>query len=42
MKRRDLLISMGLASVVTPLSMRSVQAGECEDTSEHSDQVMVF
>jgi hypothetical protein len=26
---------MGLASVVTPLSMRSVQAGECDNSSEH-------
>jgi hypothetical protein len=34
MKRRKLLIGMGLASIAAPLSMRSVQAGECKDTSE--------
>ena len=35
MKRRKLLIGMGLASIAAPLSMRSAQAVECDNSSEH-------
>ena len=35
MKRRELLLGMGLAAVVAPLSMRSVHASESKDASEH-------
>jgi hypothetical protein len=35
MNRRQMLLGMGLASIVTPLSMRGARAGENKDNSEH-------
>lgn len=35
MKRRELLLGMGLAAVAVPLSMRVAQASESKDASEH-------
>ena len=35
MNRRKLLLGMGLASMVTPLSMRVARADESKDSSEH-------
>ena len=35
MKRRELLLGMGLAAVAAPLSMRSAQASESKDASEN-------
>ena len=34
MKRRELLLGMGIAAVLTPLQVRSAKATECDDGSE--------
>ncbi len=35
MKRRELLLGMGVASVAIPLYVRAAQTSECEDASKH-------
>lgn len=35
MKRRELLLGMGIATVLTPLYARAAKAADCKDGSEH-------
>jgi hypothetical protein len=35
MKRRELLLGMGIATVLTPLHIRTAKAAKCDDGSEH-------
>ena len=36
MKRRELVLGMGIATVLTPLHIRTAKATECEDVSGHT------